>query len=74
MKATNLNYLFFDMIANFAHLVNVEPQTKQEFSDRVKNTYSTENQKNYLFHQSILKSEFETIRLSNDRESILFNQ
>lgn len=74
IKPTNLNYLFIDMITNFSHLVTIEPQTKQQFADYVKSVYSIENHKTALFYQSILKSDFDTIRLNNTRDSILFNQ
>lgn len=70
---TNLNYLFIDQIPNFAHLVNVEPQTKDEFLKTIKNTYCLSNVKTELFYISCEKSVFETIQLSNDRQSILFN-
>jgi len=74
MKNTNLNYLFIDQIQNFAHLVNTVPQTKNEFLELIKNTYSLENPKTNLFFIACKNSIFETIRLSNDRNSILFNQ
>jgi hypothetical protein len=73
VKQTNLNFLFQDQIVNFAHLITVEPQTKEQFAENVKKTYSLENMKVNFFYQSILKSDFETIRLSNTRDSILFN-
>lgn len=74
MKPTNLDFLFQQLIVNFAHLVTVNPQTKTEFLDTVKGTYCLSNPKTNLFFQSCQKSEFETIRLSNNRDSILFNQ
>lgn len=74
MKATNLNFLFQDQIRNFAHLVTIEPQSKNEFAEKVKSSYSIENPKTALFYQSILKSEFDTICLNNTRDAILFNQ
>lgn len=74
MKATNLNYLFIDQITNFAHLVTKEPQTKEQFKEAVKANYSTENMKTKLFVDSIGLSDFETIRLNDTRDSILFNQ
>lgn len=74
MKTTNLNYLFIDMIRNFAHLVTLEKQTKHQFAENVKKTYDINNPKNGLFYQSILRSDFDNICLSNDRQSILFNQ
>ena len=74
MKATNLNYLFIDLITNFAHLVTKELQSKEQFKETVKANYSTENMKTKLFVDSIGLSDFETIRLNNTRDSILFNQ
>jgi hypothetical protein len=74
MKATNLNYLFIDQITNFAHLVTKEPQTKEQFTGNVIKTYCLEEPKNRLFVQSIGLSDFETIRLNDTRDSILFNQ
>lgn len=74
MKPTNLNPLFTSLIYNFAHLVTPEPQTKQEFIETVKKTYSTDNPKTALFVGSIERSEFDTIRLNNTRDSILLNQ
>lgn len=74
MKPTNLNYLFIDLIRNFAHLVTIESQTKKQFLETVKQNYSLENQKNNLFYLACEKSDFDTIKLTNDRNSILFNQ
>jgi len=71
---TNLNPLFIDQIVNFAHLVTTEPQTKEQFLNTVKSTYSTGNGKTMLFYMAIEKSTFETIRLNNTRSTILFNQ
>lgn len=71
---TNLNPLFIDQIANFAHLVTTEPQTKEQFLNTVKSTYSTQNPKTMFFYMAIEKSTFETIRLNNTRSTILFNQ
>ena len=73
MNQTNLNMLFQDQIRNFAHLVTIEPQTKQEFIQTVKQVYSIENPKTALFVTSIEKSTFDSIRLNNTRDSILFN-
>jgi len=73
MKPTNLNYLFADQILNFAHLLKITPLKKQEFADLIKATYDVSNPKTALFYQSILKSEFETIRLNNTRDTILLN-
>lgn len=74
METTNLNMLFQSQIANFAHLVTIEPKTKNEFLETVKSTYCQSNTKTALFIASIEKSTFETIRLNNTRDSILFNQ
>ena len=73
MKPTNLNPLFIDQICNFAHLVTIYPQTKEEFIKMVTSVYSSENPKTDLFIQSIKRSEFENIKLNNTRDSILFN-
>jgi hypothetical protein len=74
MNPTNLNMLFQQLIINFAHLVDTTLLTKEEFLNKVKNNYNLDNPKNNLFYQSIVKSEFDTIRLSNDRNNLLFNQ
>jgi len=74
MVETNLNMLFIDQISNFAHLITVKPQTKEEFKETVKNAYDVYNPKTHLFYISIDKSEFEIIRLSKNRDKILFNQ
>lgn len=75
MKAeTNLNPLFIDQIANFAHLITPEPQTKEQFLNTIKTTYSTSNPKTALFYHSVRISTFETIQLNNTRSTILFNQ
>lgn len=73
MKPTNLNPLFIDHVPDFAHLLTTENQTKEQFSEKVKITYSNSNPKAILFHLSILQSDFDTIRLSSDKNSILFN-
>ena len=74
MKPTNLNMLFQQLIINFAHLVDTTLLTKEEFLNKVKENYSLDNPKTNLFYQSIVKSDFDTIRLSNDRNNLLFNQ
>jgi len=71
---TNLNMLFQQLIVNFAHLLTVNNQTKNEFIENVKNTYSVSNPKTALFVASIQQSQFETIRLNDTRTAILFNQ
>lgn len=73
VKETNLNPLFIDQIANFAHLVDIAPQSKTDFLENIKKTYSTDNPKTELFYLSVERSEFETIRLTKNRNSILFN-
>lgn len=70
----DLNMLFLDQIRNFAHLVKLQPQGKDEFLRTIKDTYSTTNPKTMLFYQATQKSTFESIRLSDNRQSILFNQ
>ena len=74
MTPTNLNMLFQQLIINFAHLVTTEKQTKEEFLETIKNTYSLENPKNQMFYASCEKSIFETIRLDNTKNQLLFNQ
>lgn len=74
MNPTNLNMLFQQLIINFAHLVDTTLLTKEEFLNKVKENYSLDNPKTNLFYQSIVKSDFDTIRLSNDRNNLLFNQ
>lgn len=74
MKTTNLNPLFIDMIKNFAHLVTKEPQSKDEFLNNIKKTYSLASPKTEIFYHSVKLSTFETIRLNNTKDSILFNQ
>lgn len=73
-KPTNLNFLFQDQITNFAHLITIENQTKEQFINNIKTNYSETNPKTSLFIQSCERSEFETIRLNKTRDSILFNQ
>lgn len=74
MKPTNLNYLFIDQVSNFAHLVTTKPQTKSDFLAAIKQTYSLDNPKIYLFYIGCENSDFETIRLNTNRDAILFNQ
>jgi len=74
MKPTNLNPLFIDQIRNFAHLVTIEPQTKEQFIDTVKQAYDVVNPKTALFIGSVVRSEFETIQLNRTRNAILFNE
>ena len=74
MKDVNLNMLFADLVISYAHLITHKKQTKQEFIKTVKDTYSTTNQRNALFVASIEKSVFDTVRLSDNRATILFNE
>ena len=74
MTPTNLNMLFQQLIPNFAHLVDTNKVTKDEFLDKVKSTYSLDNPKTNLFYQSVVNSTFETIRLNDNRDALLFNQ
>lgn len=71
---TNLNYLFIDQIINFAHLVTKKPQSKDQFLNTIKKTYCLSNTRTKLFYLSCEKSTFETIQLSDNKTSILFNQ
>jgi hypothetical protein len=74
MKNTNLNYLFIDQVSNFAHLVTIESQTKNDFLATIKANYSLDNPKTNLFYIACQKSDFDTIRLNTNRDAILFNQ
>lgn len=71
---TNLNMLFQDQIVNFAHILTTSKQTKNEFMSKVKQTYDAGNRKTDLFMASCERSTFNTIRLNDRRDSILFNQ
>ena len=71
---TNLNFLFQQLLPNFPHLITIEEQSKADFLDAIITTYDINSPKTYLFYQSCHKSDFVTIKLSNDRQSILFNQ
>ena len=73
MKPTNLNYLFIDQMRNFAHLVTSENQTKNDFLATIKQNYSLDNTKTNLFFIACEKPDFETIKLNNNRDAILFN-
>jgi len=74
MKPTNLNPLFIDQIPNFAHLITSEPKTKREFMETIKAAYDIANPKTSFFYMATERSDFETVRLNNTRDSILFNQ
>lgn len=71
---TNLNPFFIDQIANFAHLIETEPQTKSEFLEPIKTNYDTTNPKTQLFYIATEKSIFENISLNKTRDAILLNQ
>ncbi len=72
MKKTNLDYLFIDQVHNFVHLLTVETQTKEQFLMKVKQ-YSLSDSKTMFFYLSTKRSDFDTIRLNETREEILFN-
>lgn len=74
MTPTNLNMLFQQLIPNFAHLVDTNKITKEEFLNKVKSTCSLSNPQNNMFYQSVINSAFETIRLNDNRDALLFNQ
>lgn len=74
MKPTNLNPLFIDQMPNFAHLITSEQKTKSEFLQTIKTAYDTANQKTNFFYMATERSDFETIRLNDTRDAILFNQ
>lgn len=74
MQNTNLNPLFIDQIVNFAHLVTKEPQSKEQFLSNIEKTYSRQNPKTDIFYHSVKLSTFETIRLNDTKDAILFNQ
>ena len=71
MKQTNLDFLFQNMVIDYADLITIEPQTKDQFIKKFFNTHSLARGENHLFYHSILKSDFETIRLGDN--CILFN-
>jgi len=74
MKPTNLNFLFQEQIRNFVHLITSKTQTKNDFLATIKQNYCLSNPKTNLFFIACEKSDFETIRLNNNRDAILFNQ
>lgn len=74
MKPTNLNMLFQDQVRNFAHLVTSENQTKNDFLATIKQSYCLDNPKVNLFFIACQRSDFETIKLNANQDSILFNQ
>lgn len=73
MNTTNLNILFVDNLPKFAHLLTIERQTKKQFLQNVADEMKQQPQ-NSLFFQSCVRSTFDTIRLSEDKNTVLFNQ
>ncbi len=63
--------LFVDQLPNFAHLLTPETQTKAQF---LQAAAQQKNPQTTLFVQAGLRSTFDTIRLSEDKNSVLFNQ
>ncbi len=74
MKEANLDMLFQQLLPNFAHLITIQEQTKEEFVTSVKNHYGMTNPKIKLFCMSTERSDFDTIKLDRNRQSVLFNQ
>ena len=74
MKAAVINMIFEGYLSEFTNALTNKNQTKEEFLESVIKTYPQENYKTPIFCASIKQCDFETIRLSNDRESVLFNQ
>lgn len=74
MKDTNLKYLFIDRIIHFAHLVTPEKKSKEEFLNLIKENYSLDNPATKLFFLACERSTFETIRLNDNQDAIIFNQ
>ena len=74
MNTANLNMLFQQLIPSYAHLITTDTQTKVQFLDKIKETYSLKNPRNELFFISCQKSEFDTIKLNGDKTAILFNE
>lgn len=72
MKPTNLNMLFQSQVPDFAHLLTTEPQTREQFAEKV--IKSRKDARTILFYDSIHLSEFDTIRLNEEKDAILFNQ
>ena len=75
VEAPDLNMLFIDQIRNFAFLLtSIDPLTKEEFLLLITSVCSLGETKTALFYQATQKSKFNTIRLSDDRSQVLFNQ
>lgn len=73
-RPTNLHRLFIELVINFAHIVTITPQTKEAFINKIKSTYDMADPKTAIFLGSIKMSEFDTIRLNDTRDALLFNQ
>ena len=71
MKA-KLDYLFIDQVHNFVHLLTVETQTKEQFLMKLRQ-HNLSDSKTMFFYLSTKRSDFDTIRLNETREEILFN-
>jgi hypothetical protein len=71
MKPANLDFLFSNLIGDFVHLLSIEQTSKKDFADIVRGSSNTG--KTALFYQSILRSNFDTIRISADKNEVLFN-
>ena len=74
MNQVRINSLFAEQLIDFRHLVTFKKQTKDQFLQKIKETYSLENVKTRLFYAACKESMFNTIRLSILRSRILFNQ
>jgi len=74
MNQVRINNLFAEQLIDFRHLVTFKKQTKDQFLQKIKETYSLENVKTRLFYAACKESMFNTIRLSILRSRILFNQ
>lgn len=68
------NQLFQQLIPDFAHLLTTDPMTKEEFAEAVKTSYDISNPKTSIFYTSIGQCTFDSIRLNNNRNTILLNQ
>lgn len=72
MKPTNLNFLFADQLPKFAHLLSSKPLSKADFLETVK--ANATGPAAPLFLAAAERSQFDTIRLSEGQDAILFNQ
>lgn len=73
MKPTNLDVLFMELVSHYSHLLTKEAIKKETFLKILHLVYSMDEPRNKLFYISCEKSEFETIRISENYDSILFN-